>query len=273
MVIKIIIALFVFGIVSLLWSNYALRVRRYEIKGKNNLKILLISDLHKKKFGKNYERLLKKIPKEKHDFICFVGDLLSRGEYKTEEKIHFLENLKKIAPVFFVSGNHEVECPDNYGKLKDGLTNIGVDNLDNKSIFYKNGEENTVIAGFSSEKRFFRNERNGFSGLYKIDFDYLKEKIGPKDEKNYTVLLSHTPFFFEQYAEWGADLTLCGHVHGGVVRIPFYRGILSPERKFFPKYDGGVFEKNGKIMVVSRGLGKIRLFNPSEIVVIDIKKE
>ena len=255
------------GIASLVWSNMAVSVSRYEISADRSLKILHLSDLHKKKFGKDYKKLLDKIPDEKFDFICFTGDLISRGEYIFDERLSFVKKLTELAPVFFVCGNHEAERPENYLKLRDELEKIGVTVLDNETVSF----ENTRIAGFSSEKRFFRNEKDGFSGLYKIDSNYLKEKLGEKSDE-FTILLSHSPFFFEKYAEWGADLTLCGHVHGGVVRLPFVGGVLSPERKFFPKYDGGIYEKNSKKMVVSRGLGKLRLFNPSEIVVIDIKK-
>lgn len=271
MVVEAGLGIAVFGIASLLWSNKKISVKRYTVSGKNNLKILHLSDLHMKKFGRGYEKLLKKIPHEKYDFICITGDLISRHESEFDEKILFLKSLKEIALVYFVTGNHEAEGTKNYEKIKAELIKIGVTILDNSSESFEKDGENTVIAGFSSEKRFFRNDKNGFSGLYKINTDYLTEKLGEKTEE-FTILLAHSPFFFQQYGEWGADLTLCGHVHGGVVRIPFYRGILSPERKFFPKYDGGLFEKQGKKMIVSRGIGKLRLFNPTEIVVIDIKK-
>ena len=271
MIFKIGLSAFAAGVLSLLWSNSAISVKKYEVYGENNLRILHLSDLHKKDFGKNYEKLLKKIPDEKYDFICFTGDLISRNETEFDKKISFMKSLLKIAPVFFVNGNHEAEAYEKYDVLKKELLKIGVSILDNDSVILKNGEENVILAGFSSEKNFFRNDKNGFSDLYRIDSDYLKQKLGEK-KKGYTILLSHSPFFFEQYAEWGADLTLCGHVHGGVVRLPFVGGVLSPERKFFPKYDGGIYEINGRKMIVSKGLGKLRLFNPSEIVVIDIKK-
>ena len=84
------------------------------------------------------------------------------------------------------------------------------------------------------------------------------------------ILLAHSPIGFEAYAEWGADFVLSGHVHGGIVRIPVIGGILSPERRFLPKYTKGIYHFNSSVMNVSAGIGKFRVNNPSEFVCIDI---
>ena len=84
-----------------------------------------------------------------------------------------------------------------------------------------------------------------------------------------TLLLAHNPLFGELYSAWGADYTFSGHVHGGIINI-MGQGLLSPERKFFPKYSKGIYEINGKKLLVSAGIGKLRLFNPSETVVYEI---
>lgn len=85
-------------------------------------------------------------------------------------------------------------------------------------------------------------------------------------------MIAHNPEYFPAYAEWGADLVLSGHVHGGLMRLPFLGGVIAPSMKLFPKYDGGVFEEHGSTMILSRGLGThtlpIRIFNPGELVVI-----
>lgn len=87
-------------------------------------------------------------------------------------------------------------------------------------------------------------------------------------------MIAHNPEYFEAYAGWGADLTVSGHVHGGVMRLPFLGGVISPRLTLFPKYDGGMFERNGRFMVVSRGLGThtlpIRIFNPGELIMIEL---
>ena len=108
--------------------------------------------------------------------------------------------------------------------------------------------------------------------------DYLHSVLGQASDSMYTILLAHNPDYFPRYAAWGADLTLSGHVHGGVARVPFWgKGVISPSWHPFPRYDGGVFRENASVMVLSRGLGMhtihIRLFNPAELWVIEFKRE
>ena len=105
--------------------------------------------------------------------------------------------------------------------------------------------------------------------------EYLEELLADKDEESYGVLLAHNPDYFEQYAGWGADLVLSGHVHGGIVRVPFWnKGVLSPNIRFFPRYDGGMFKKEKSTMILSCGLGMhtipFRLFNPGELVCVEL---
>ena len=104
--------------------------------------------------------------------------------------------------------------------------------------------------------------------------DYLERLMGQASGEMYTVLLAHHPNYFPQYAAWGADLTLSGHIHGGVARVPFWgRGVISPAWRLFPRYDGGIFREGKAVMVLSRGLGihtiPVRVFNPGELWVID----
>ena len=106
---------------------------------------------------------------------------------------------------------------------------------------------------------------------------YLPRVLGQPDPKEFTILLAHNPDYFPEYAAWGADLVLSGHVHGGVVRIPFWgKGVVSPAVKFFPKYDGGLFEEGKSHMILSRGLGAhtipFRLFNPGDLIFLQFEK-
>ena len=86
-------------------------------------------------------------------------------------------------------------------------------------------------------------------------------------------MLAHHPAYFDAYASWGADLTLSGHLHGGMIRLPFVGGLVSPQMRLFPKYDKGLYTKKGKKLIVSAGLANhtvnIRINNPPELVVID----
>ena len=99
----------------------------------------------------------------------------------------------------------------------------------------------------------------------------LYEAFGEKD--GFTLLLAHNPFFCEAYSAWNAELVLCGHVHGGMLRLPFIGGVFSPERRFFPKYSAGSYNVGNMLMFVSRGLGRLRLFNPREVVFLTLKSE
>ena len=98
--------------------------------------------------------------------------------------------------------------------------------------------------------------------------------LGKAKEDTFNILLAHNPEFFPSFRKWNPDLTLAGHVHGGVMRLPFIGGVISPSFRIFPHYDGGVFQEEGKQMIISRGLGShtipIRIFNPGELVVLQL---
>ena len=108
-----------------------------------------------------------------------------------------------------------------------------------------------------------------------LDLSYIEEQIGTGNKDSFHMLLAHNPAYFESYAKWGADLTLSGHVHGGIMRLPFFGGVIDPAYHIFPKYDAGLYENEEKRMIVSVGLGthsiKVRLFNPPKIDLITLK--
>ena len=107
-----------------------------------------------------------------------------------------------------------------------------------------------------------------------MEKEYLEETLGPASKEKYQILLAHNPDYFENYAQWGADLVLSGHVHGGIMRLPLLGGVISPTLLLFPKYDGGLFKKGSSAMILSRGLGThtlpIRIFNPGELILFTI---
>ena len=107
-----------------------------------------------------------------------------------------------------------------------------------------------------------------------MDYTYLEETLGKFDTSYYNILLAHNPTYFEDYAKMNPDLVLSGHLHGGLIRLPFLGGVIAPSLQLFPKYDGGRFEYEGSTMILSRGLGihsiGLRMWNPAELVVIEI---
>lgn len=273
MILYILLTLGIIIVAVIVYSNVKIDVTQTEIctdENTENMTFLHLSDLHKKTFGKDCEKLFASLPKDNIDGIFFTGDLISRSEREISHKIAFMKRLCEIAPVYFVGGNHEADVPEIYESLCERLKEIGVVVLRNQSVSFEKGEKSITITGLEPEGRFFKNQNGNYKNLPKITEDYLFEKLGYK-ENNFTILLAHSPFAFEEYDKWGAELVLSGHVHGGVMRLPILGGILSPERKFFPKYSAGMFKKNNATMVVSRGLGKFRIFNPSQIVIIKFK--
>ena len=112
---------------------------------------------------------------------------------------------------------------------------------------------------------------------YVFEESQIEDALGKCEQAPglYNILLAHNPVYFKQYAAWGADLTLSGHLHGGIIRLPFIGGVITPQAKLFPKYDRGIFEKDGKYLVVSAGLGEhtvpVRIFNPPQLICIEIK--
>ena len=112
----------------------------------------------------------------------------------------------------------------------------------------------------------------------KIPMRMTKEEVekllGSPKKDTFSILIAHNPEYFPYYAAWGADLTVSGHIHGGIMRLPWIGGVISPSLRLFPKYDSGEFEENGKKMILSRGMGlhhiKLRFFNRPEISVIKI---
>ena len=141
--------------------------------------------------------------------------------------------------------------------------------LENKKAVFQKGGTAVNIWGADLRRSVYRNAKNGFSELYRYTADDLTDELGAPDS-GVNILLAHTPFFLDSYAEWGADLVLSGHVHGGVVWTPF-GGLLSPERNFFPGYDKGLFKSGKTQMILSAGIGKIRLFDPPEILFLKIE--
>lgn len=255
----------------LYWQDNGLMLTKMTYKGDipasfDGYKILQIADLQNKEFGKGQNRLLKKINASSPDIIVITGDLLDRHEGRTnvESALDFIHDITEIAPVYFVSGNHEHQSGE-WEDLLDGLIDAGVTVLDNgKSIINKNGEAITLI-GLADKS-------------VNQHFDKMLHTLMAGQEDCFNILLSHRPELFETYVKENIDLAFTGHAHGGQIIIPFIRqGIFAPHQGFFPKYTEGMHEKDGTVMVVSRGLGNssfpFRIFNRPELIEVTLEKE
>lgn len=262
-------------------SNHRLITTEYTISCEklpqkfSGKKILHLSDLHQKTFGENYDILINSCKATHPNFIFFTGDLYSRAETDLDKKLILMSRLKEIAPVYYIFGNHETETPNKAVYLAEKLKELGIIILRNQVEKLYIDDEFINIYGLDIPLSFFKNADGGYKNLPKLQCDDINQLVGKSCENEFNILLAHSPFPFEEYAKWGADLIFSGHCHGGIIRLPFLGGILSPERKFFPKYTKGVYrcEKHGNNaqMVVSAGLGKFRMGNPAEIVIINLK--
>lgn len=237
-------------------------------------KILQLSDLHSKSFGNNNEMLIDMIDKESPNIIVMTGDMVTANEKDFTVFYSLVKELTKKYRVYYVYGNHEGELSL---KLKSEITAFlkenGVIVLDNDYISIEKNNEKINLYGLCYTQKYY-SYKGGKKHI--ITENYIKNKLGTIDKNKYNILLTHNPLFFDAYSGYGFDLTLSGHVHGGLIRLPFIGGILSPERKFFPQYSAGVYEKGNSKLVVSRGLSRgtkgFRFFNRPDVVSITLKK-
>lgn len=243
------------------------------------LRAVVLADLHNKCFGKDNARLLEAVRACSPDCILIAGDMLTAKPGKGfETALHVLKELAKEYPLYYGNGNHEHRLklyPRTYGDMAEryeqALREAGIERMVNSHVVLQS--HGIVIYGSEIDKFYYKR--------YRVQYmkpDYLEQLLGTPDSGVYNVLIAHNPDYFPHYAEWGADLTISGHVHGGVVRVPFWgKGVASPSIRLFPKYDGGLFREKGKTMLLSRGLGMhtipFRLFNPGELWIVDFKPE
>ncbi|MBR7039334.1 MAG: metallophosphoesterase [Oscillospiraceae bacterium] len=201
--------------------------------------------------------------------VCVTGDLISRGydDKSMEDALTLLRRLQETAPVVYSLGNHEMDWPEDvlHGFLAR-VRETGVIVLDNESAEIGG----VTFTGLTLPRSVFRQENGSYRKLTPINEDLVRECLG-HCPGHPNVLLAHTPLGFDAYAAWGADAVLAGHIHGGIVRIGNI-GLLSPERRFLPKYTKGRFlsEDRRCTMNVSAGIGKFRINDPPEVICIDL---
>ncbi|KAJ49824.1 hypothetical protein BD780_001960 [Clostridium tetanomorphum] len=272
---KLVLIFFVL-IIFLYLENNNIVISKYKIRSKtlpsefNNFKILHISDLHNKVFLYNNRGLINKIKKEKADIIVITGDLVDRRKYNEDKAISLIRKLKDIAPIYYVTGNHE-GWSGKFHSLEKKLKHEGVTVLRNILHIYKKNKQNIFILGVDDPAFSTKNYTDRLK-----DYDIIKKNLEKiNKEKGFKILRSHRPELFKLYVEKNIDLVFSGHAHGGQIIIPFLGGIIAPHQGFFPKYYKGTHKKNGTTMVISRGLGNSlapqRIFNRPEIVTVILK--
>lgn len=270
MVCGIFFTVIVIGLIWLYWGNVSIQTTRYEISDMqipsdfDGFVIVHVSDLHNAEFGKHQQKLINAIEKANPDMIAVTGDLIDSRHTNVDAAMEFIERAVEIAPVYYVTGNHEARTEE-YSRLQTELLEAGVIILENsiQKIEYK--EQFIYLIGL---------EDPNFAML---SADEVSQKLDilMKQAKGYTILLSHRPELFDTYCDAGANLVLSGHAHGGQIRLPIIGGVAAPNQGFFPKYSEGCIENENTKMIVSRGLGNsiipVRVNNRPELVVITLE--
>lgn len=244
--------------------------KKQEKKRVSSLSIVHISDLHNKTFGWRQTRLLNKIKSIHPDIIVITGDLVDGAPH--HHAAFFLQKASSICPIYFVRGNHE-SIAGNFPVLKQTLSKCNVHLLVNRSVDVTKDGYTYRISGLDDP--IFHIKGKKYAGYIKKTLDEMLDKPKRTQKRaDFQILLSHRPELFSLYSRYPFDLVLCGHAHGGQVRLPFTDGLYAPNQGILPKYTSGAHTKNNTTEIISRGLGNssfpLRLFNFPEIVHIQI---
>ena len=251
------------------------------------LRMVFLTDLHDKCRPEEAEQIIRAIEECRPDLILCGGDMiLSLPEHPVSRVIGLLSRLAAAYPLYYALGNHECRIrtwpgyfpdPDTgepclYRRYRRRLEEAGV-------VFLENDDVKTVvkdvplrICGLNLSRRYYRR-----LGGPMLSADAIRKVFGDPDPQEYTVLLAHTPRMMRAYQEWGADLTLCGHYHGGIMRLGKHRGLISPDLRLLPDNAYGLFKTGDKQVIVSAGCGAhtipLRICNPREIVCCELYRD
>lgn len=237
----------------------------------DGFRVAQVSDLHDKRFGAGQTRLLAALREIQPDCIVTTGDLIDRRRRESGAAWEFVRGAVQIAPLYFVTGNHENWSGKAPAVLR-ALTQAGVHVLDDRCETIARGGDSIRIAGVSDETcQTAENRRDGQDRLPPV----LDELM--RGDPRFTILLAHHPERLATYAQAGVPLVFCGHAHGGQFRLPGIGGLYAPGQGVLPKYTSGMHMARQTAMTVSRGLGNslfpLRLHNPPELVAVTLRRK
>lgn len=255
------------------WGNTALEVTCLKVKsaalpeGFDGFRIAQVSDLHNAQFGEGNVQLLAALEAAAPEIIVITGDLVDARFTDVSVALDFAENAAKIAPTYYVSGNHEQRLAD-YPALRDRLQAVGVIVLENEKVTLERGGDTAVLAGIE-DPNFMTRELYG--SMEYMAAGRLAQAQLP--EEQYVILLSHRAELGQVYEQFGVDVAFTGHAHGGQFRFP-WGGVFAPGQGFFPAYTEGTHQFGDMTLVVSRGLGNslmpFRINNRPELVITEL---
>lgn len=271
----------------LLRSSYErkqLEICPYDVasgKLNNDIKIVMLADLHSKEYGIDNELLLSEIKKECPDLLLIAGDMfVGNRDDNCQVALDLLRRLREVAPIYYGLGNHEDRIKEyvdelgvsKYNWYEEQVRDMNIHLLDNESMEIKVKDTNLRITGLTAPGEYFKKFNHSI-----MSTQVISDLVGDASINSYQILIAHNPVHLESYMDWGADLTVSGHLHGGIIRLPFIGGIITPQVKVLPRFSAGKYESRGKCGVISRGLGEhtvnIRFGNLPEISVINLKSK
>ena len=263
------LALFALAAGFVYWQNFTLQVEPVELFFESlppqfdGLRVAELSDLHGRSFGKNNVRLLRTLQKARPDMICICGDLFDEKTDLTMLE-PLLTGLTDIAPVYYVTGNHEWQVK-NLREILQKMRAWGVTVLENEGRVLSRGGAEMVVAGVHDP-----------CGPYDMKTPAaLVRELRSAQGNDFILMLSHRNDELAMWSQLGVHLVLSGHCHGGVVRLPFVGGVFGTRRELFPEYDAGVYRQDGTTLFVSRGLGytnvHFRLFNRPHVPIMILR--
>ncbi|MBQ8827614.1 MAG: metallophosphoesterase [Clostridia bacterium] len=243
--------------------QYDLGVTEYTVSSKKtetNVKIAVVADLHNHEYGEENIELINKIKEKNPDLIAVVGDVVMKDDDNISVLDSILRSLTEIAPTYFCLGNHELALIDRGIDIESVVSATGAVILDDELTDVCVNGLDIVIGGLSYN-----------SNNCTYSFKFLLE-FAERDE--YKLLLCHYPEFQWRFMKYDIDLVLCGHLHGGLIRLPGAGALFAPTQGFFPEFTEGVHKSDTATMIVSRGLGSSsfipRVNNPTELVFVDV---
>ena len=267
------------------------------LKVNERIRVVQVSDLHSCVYGNGNSDLAERIERLEPDIIICTGDIIDKAKPEAVFAMNLCSKLVKIAPTYYIYGNNEVEkiygfalnekeIDEKLGfdktnrdetkllELKDtyeqSLEATGVKVLKNEKDTITLGTTNVDIYGVLTS-----NPSSFWSYTEKSFADYINE-----NPDNLKITAIHEPFIFQEFdPEFWGDLMVCGHTHGGIVRVPVLGPLYTNEGGIFPERKGdyvyGRYDVAGRPLIVSSGLenkGIFRINNQPELVIVDINK-
>ena len=227
-------------------------------------RIVHLSDLHSRVF--EGDRLYESVAKLRPDAVFMTGDMFHDEPSSIFGILPLMRRLPLLCPTFYICGNHEKELPERVlDSILSQLREYGVNVLENSRTEFCGAD----IVGFVPDDEYITHFPHRIKPMLP---QYVSSCIGKRSER-FTILLAHDPSRFMAYCRWGADMVFSGHVHGGAVRLPVVGGLFTPSWTFFPKYQSGIYVSGRTAMVVSRGLGRERISNPPEIILLCLHRK